>query len=282
MTFEDPIMKTIDALVDSTTARDTAFLDALTGTELHDRTPAAFASAAHATTSPTYSFLPTQRVLGALGQAGFVPVGAAQTRTSAERRYAARHVIRLRRRYETVQLTDSIPEIVFINGHDGRTATQFRLGLFRVVCTNGLIVSIGAMPVWRFPHRSDVLDEVVAAVLAQSELFVQVGTHVERMERTPLEKSQRLAFAEQALELRFPESRRGGMQPSQLLAVRRPEDVGTDLWRTYNVIQENVLKGGLTRRSASNRPTQTRRITAIREDVRLNTALWEMATALAV
>jgi hypothetical protein len=155
------------------------------------------------------------------------------------------------------------------------------LGLFRVVCTNGLIISIGAMPVWRFPHRSDVLDDVVAAVLAQSELFAQVGTYVERMERTRLEEPQRVAFAAQALDLRFPESRRGGMQPTQLLAARRPEDVGTDLWRTYNVIQENVLKGGLTRRSPSNRQSRTRRITAIQEDVRLNSALWDMATALA-
>jgi Domain of unknown function (DUF932) len=154
------------------------------------------------------------------------------------------------------------------------------LGLFRVVCTNGLIVSIGAMPVWRSPHRRDVLDDVVAAVLAQSELFAQVGTYVERMERTRLEEEQRLAFAAQALELRFPEGRRGGMHPAQLLEVRRPEDAGVDLWRTYNVIQENVLKGGLTRRSASNRQARTRRITAIREDVRLNTALWDMATAL--
>jgi hypothetical protein len=273
-------MATIDALVDSTAARSSAFADALAPAELHDRTPAAFASAAHANTSPTYSFLPTRRVLEALGQAGFVPVGAAQTRTRADRRYAARHAIRLRRRYETVQLTDSIPEIVFINGHDGRTATQFRLGLFRVVCTNGLIISIGAVPVWRFPHRSDLLEDVVKSVLEQNELFAQVGAFVERMEHTRLEEPQRLDFAERALSLRFPEDRRGGMQPSQLLTVRRPEDVGNDLWRTYNVIQENVLKGGLSRRSASNRLTRTRRITAIREDVRLNTALWDMATAL--
>jgi len=57
--------------------------------------------------------------------------------------------------------------------------------------------------------------------------------------------------------------------------------VGHDLWRTYNCVQENLLKGGLTRRSASNRLSQTRAITAIKEGIRLNTALWEMATALA-
>ena len=121
-------MNTINALVDSTAAGGRAFVDALPPADLHDRTPAAFAAAAHESTSATYSFLPTQRVLDALGQAGFVPVGAAQARSRPDRRFAARHVIRLRRPYETVQLTDSIPEIVFINGHDGRTASQFPIG----------------------------------------------------------------------------------------------------------------------------------------------------------
>ena len=69
--------------------------------------------------------------------------------------------------------------------------------------------------------------------------------------------------------------------PPSLLVPRRPQDVGNDLWRTFNVIQENVLQGGLVRRSASNRLSRSRRITAIREDVRLNSALWEMAVARA-
>jgi len=65
------------------------------------------------------------------------------------------------------------------------------------------------------------------------------------------------------------------------LVPRRSEDVGNDLWRTFDVLQENLLRGGILRRSASNRLTRTRRITAIREDVRLNSALWEMAIARA-
>ena len=60
-------------------------------------------------------------------------------------------------------------------------------------------------------------------------------------------------------------------------------DVGyfSALWHTFNVVQENVLRGGIPRRSASNRLSRTRRITAIREDVRLNSALWELAIARA-
>jgi hypothetical protein len=34
----------------------------------------------------------------------------------------ARHVVRLRRRVETVQLNDSVLEILFLNSHDGTSA----------------------------------------------------------------------------------------------------------------------------------------------------------------
>jgi len=42
-------------------------------------------------------------------------------------------------------------------------------------------------------------------------------------------------------------------------------------------VQENLLGGGLTRRSASGRLVRTRRITSIREDVRINSGLWDLA-----
>jgi hypothetical protein len=47
-----------------------------------------------------------------------------------------------------------------------------------------------------------------------------------------------------------------------------------------NRVQENLLRGGLSRRSTSGRLTRTRRITAIREEVRLNSGLWDLASEL--
>jgi hypothetical protein len=194
----------------------------------------------------------------------------------------ARHLIRLRRRCETVALRDSVPELLLLNSHDGTSSYQLRVGLFRVVCTNGLVVSMGIFPVWRVMHRGDVVQDVVCAALRISERFEQLAAAVERMERTMLDESQRLELAGDALALRFPNDAAGAMQPSQLLVPRRAHDVGNDLWRTFNVLQENVLRGGLVRRSASNRLTRSRGIQAIATDVRLNTALWEMAIARAV
>ena len=259
----------------------TAFEQALTPEVLRDRVPAVYAPGAHERTSRAYTFIPTARVLDALGQAGFVPVEARQTASRAVSPIHARHLIRLRRRMETVALREAVPEIWFLNSHDGTTAYQLRVGLYRAVCTNGLVVSVGTFPLWRIAHRGDVLDDVVRAAQEIGERFGTLATAVERMERTILSEEQRLEFAQQAYVLRFPGDHHGAMEPSQLLAPRRPEDVGNDLWHTLNVIQEGVLRGGLIRRCASGRLARTRRITAIREDVRLNAALWDLAMARA-
>jgi alpha-D-ribose 1-methylphosphonate 5-triphosphate synthase subunit PhnL len=63
-------------------------------------------------------FVSTEGVLDALGQAGFFPIAVAQTRTRSRSPLHARHAVRLRR-LETVDLNDSVPEIILLNSHDG-------------------------------------------------------------------------------------------------------------------------------------------------------------------
>jgi hypothetical protein len=50
--------------------------------------------------------------------AGFVPVDARQASARRGSALHARHVVRLRPRFQTVQLKDSVPEVVFLNSHD--------------------------------------------------------------------------------------------------------------------------------------------------------------------
>ena len=59
----------------------------------------------------------------------------------------------------------------------------------------------------------------------------------------------------------------------------RPADTGTDLWTTLNVIQENVIAGGLA--AVRGRRSTTRNIRAIDQNMRLNKSLWEMAETIA-
>jgi len=250
----------------------------LTLEDVQERAPAVFAPTAHERMSSRYTFIPTERVLNGLMIAGFVPVAAQQARTRGTSVMHARHVLRLRRRFETVSLKDSIPEVVFLNSHDGTSAYQLRLGIFRVVCTNGLVVSRGAFPACYVSHRGDVVDDVVAGALQVAEQFGGLAQQVERMEQRRLFKDEQLGLAEQALSLRFSEALEGRPEAPRLLACHRVQDAGDDLWRVLNRIQENLLGGGLLRRSITGRLTRTRRITSIRDNLALNGRLWDLAT----
>jgi len=199
--------------------------------EVRRQAPAVFASAAHEDLSTKYTFIPTERVLTGLINAGFVPVDARQARTYRASPVHAQHVVRLRRRYETIALRDSVPEILFLNSHDGTSAYQLRMALYRAVCTNGLIVSRGAFPTICVAHRGNVVDEVIAGALEMSERFDRLATQVERMEARHLDKDDQLRFAERALALKYPDVAQSGMAPAQLLTIRRLQDVADDLYR---------------------------------------------------
>jgi hypothetical protein len=151
------------------------------------------------------------------------------------------------------------------------------MALYRAVCSNGLIVSRAAFPAICVAHRGNVVDEVVTGALQISERFDRLAAQVERMEGRRMLEDEQLQFAGRALALKYPDVAQSGMAPSHLLMVRRPQDVADDLYTILNRCQENLLRGGLSRRSQSGRLTRTRRVTSLRRDIALNSQLWDLA-----
>jgi hypothetical protein len=261
---------------------DNAFGRELSLDAVRQRAPAVFAGAALDTVSPRYTFIPTASVLTGLMNVGFVPVDARQNQTRRASPLHARHAVRFRRRFETVSLNDSILELLLLNSHDGRQTYQVHLSIFRVVCCNGLIASRGAFPSYAVSHRGNVVDEVIEGALRIAERFEGLAAQVERMQQRRVCKDEQVGFAEAALALRYPDTAKSGLQAAQLLTCRRVEDLGDDLWRVTNVVQENLLRGGLSRRSESGRLMRTRRIISLSRDVELNSRLWELATEVLI
>ncbi|MDI0580625.1 DUF945 domain-containing protein, partial [Escherichia coli] len=74
--------------------------------------------------------------------------------------------------------------------------------------------------------------------------------------------------------------RGGSVTTADILTPRRREDYGKDLWSAYQTIQENMLKGGISGRSAKGKRIHTRAIHSIDTDIKLNRALWVMAETL--
>lgn len=254
-----------------------AFQEPLSLDRLAEKVPAAFAEHAAAHTGPKYVFISTRELVSALLDAGFVATQASQTAARGGNVAFARHMLRFQPQVQTVSLRDALPQIVLINSHDGRSAYQLRAALFRPVCTNGLLTPIGDFGLIHVAHRGNVVRNVVEAALRITQAFSRVGDAIERMIARSMTEGERLSFAADALALRFTGREDKPVLPAQLLETRRIADQGDDLWHTFNVVQENVMRGGISGRSAHGRAMRTRAIRAIREDVRINSGLWKLA-----
>lgn len=246
--------------------------------QLRRLTPAVYATAPDAKMSSRYTFVPTAEVVETMDRAGFYVVEARQTQARTREPAYAAHALRFRKRQAQVFVDEVIPEILVLNSHDGSTSYHVRIALYRAVCTNGLIVGDRLFPVWKVPHRGTVATEILNAAMDLNSRFGNLGETIEAMRHTRLDAPRRMAFAADALSLRYPEESVGvAVAPADLLKAKRPEDEGSDVWTTYNVVQEHLIRGGLTRRTPTNRIVKTRGIRAIREDVRINVGLWDRA-----
>jgi len=253
---------------------------ALSIQQLSRTVPAAFAERAFAHTSPSYVFISTSQLLEALMESGFAPVRAQQASARGERRGYARHMIRFRHIHESVTVVDAVPEIILINAHDATSAYELRAGLYRPICANGLISRIADFGVIRVPHRGNVIANVVEGAVQLTRGFAGIGATIEQMARTVLDQDRRQRFADAALAIRYREGQHAPFSAGRLLEARRDEDRGHDVWATYNVLQENLIRGGIAGVSARGRASRSRPIRAIREDVRINAALWQQAMDL--
>lgn len=258
----------------------------LTEDQLRQSAPSVFALEAHGSRSERFAPIPTIEVVRRLEREGFHPYAAKQTRTrDVTRQDFTKHMIRFRHEGVTsLAVGDTFLETVLVNANDGSASYKLMAGLFRIRCLNGMIASQGTVEEIRVGHRGDVIGKVIEGsyrVLEQGKKAIEAP---EEWAQIKLEREEQLALARAARALRFADSDgeiKTPIQAEDMLKVRRTDDQGNDLWRTFNVIQENTIKGGLhgiaidpeTRRR---RNVTTRPVNGIDQDVKLNRALWEI------
>ncbi|WP_099206670.1 DUF932 domain-containing protein [Xanthomonas citri] len=241
--------------------------------------PSIFADAPHESRSERYSYIPTAAVLTELRKEGFQPFTVAQTRVRNEdRRDYTKHMIRLR---HASQINGAeANEIVLLNSHDGTSSYQMLAGMFRFVCSNGLVCGDTVADV-RVPHKGDVAGSVIEGAYEVLSGFERVKENRDAMRAITLNDGEAEVFARSALALKYdPTDKPAPITESQILMPRRFDDRRPDLWSVFNRTQENLTKGGLHGRSANGRRQQTRPVQGIDSDVRLNRALWLLADGL--
>jgi hypothetical protein len=263
---------------------------ALTIDQLRTAVPSAFAADKHESRSNRYTYIPTVAVINGLMNEGFQPFKAVQGSSRIEGKADfTKHMIRFRHEnYALSNVNDSVPEVVLLNSHDGTSAYKLMAGIFRIVCTNGLIVADSMIGSLSVPHKGDIVSRVIEGsfdIIDNSRRALETTREWQSLQLTAGEQN---AFAEAAHELRFADTEgetKTPIKPAQLLDARRDADNGNDLWRTFNRVQENVIRGGITAwgRDSENRMrrTTTREVRGIDQDVRLNRAMWMLTEKMA-
>ncbi len=252
----------------------------LSDDQIHRVAPSIFAEAPHESRSQRYAYIPTATVLTELRKEGFQPFMVTQTRTRHEdRRDYTKHMIRLRHASQ-INARGEANEIILLNSHDGTSSYQMLAGMFRFVCSNGLVCGDTVADV-RVPHKGDVAGQVIEGAYQVLHGFDRALESRESMQAITLDEGEAEVFARAALSLKYDDpDKPAPITESQILMPRRSDDRRPDLWSVFNRTQENLTKGGLHGRSANGRRQQTRPVQGIDSDVRLNRALWLLADGL--
>lgn len=248
----------------------------MTDDQIRKVAPSIFAESAHASRSDRYTYLPTIDVINGLRREGFQPFAVAQTRVrDADKAEHTKHLIRLR---HASNINDSeAKEVVLLNSHDGSSCYQMLAGMFRFVCANGMVCGETHSDV-RVRHSGNVIDNVIEGATRVLENFEEVTEQRDGMRALTLNEGEQQAFGRAALLLKYDEQ--DGPAPiteRQVLGARRRADDAPDLWTTFNRVQENLVRGGLTARNKAGRRTTTRGVNGIDQSVKLNRALWQLA-----
>ena len=276
----------------------------LSQADLFDKCPAAFNKAPAPTVTSKYDFVDTMGAVEILQDNGFKPVYAQQkpSRKSQNIPFAS-HLIAFAQDLED---NPHRPEILLWNSSDGSQSLRLLSGIFRFACDNGIVCGEGLQA--KFRHIGGKTAGFENLVQEQAKNMPKAMAKVEAMQEIQLSTIEQKDLARQALGLRWKstidvaksfsnnwletadylETASGsffdGATISQALRAKRVEDTPQDLWTVYNRLQESILQGGVSLVSCTKKGIKSRQAKAVqslKETVRLNQGLWDLAEKVA-
>ena len=265
----------------------------MTKDQLKEVCPLAFADApTNPKVSGKYLFVNTETIVDDLDKLGWKPVQAAQRKGRGKSTIFSKHMVAFQNPDIMIKGKDgddSFPRIIMTNSHDGMQAFKFSVGIFRLVCSNGLVVADEQFSDFKIKHKGYSFEElrgVVNEAVADLPNKVEVLNDMKQRILTTEEKS-KLALDAMLI--------RAGIAPGSekakkfnyddetiidILDPKRKEDEGDDLWRVFNVIQEKITQGDFHAALTGAKVRKVRKIKSFEKDLKVNKELFKLATAL--
>ena len=251
----------------------------LTPDQIQERAPSVFATEHDGKRSDRYTFVSSEKIMDTFDDLGWGVADAAAPFSRKSDPLHSKHMIRFRPKSDDLTFRDPrgnkdvFPEILLYNSSNGTSRWKLSAGAFSMVCSNGLTIRVpGFEQVGEDISRKHIGWNPVYAYDAVNRISDSFGNFfgtVSDMVQVELNEETRTDMAVEARKLRFGDVH---MDPMLLLAPRRGEDQGRDIWTTYNVLQENCVRPSFR---LNKRPARTLR--SIDALDRVNSGLWSLA-----
>ena len=263
----------------------------LTEDEIRQRCPLVFAtSPTNSKVSEKYTVANTYTVIQDMEKLGWRVVRAAQRRaTKKSSGRFAYHMVALQNPDIKItkqvdggeEIVECFPQIILTNSHDGLSCFQFRVGLYRCICSNGLVISDAELSEFKIRHIYYSFENLRAVVGRILEALPSKVERMSQMSNVLLSEDQKLDFAKKALSIRKgvkeEELQADEETYKDLLTPVRKEDEGDSLWNVYNVLQEKIVKGGYTTAEEGKKARKVRKVTSFIKELDFSRRIDEVA-----
>ena len=233
---------------------------------LRKRVPAIFTKTPSPKVSNRYSFADSEYYLQKFIDADWTIHSARQVSKSE---YAPHQVILRNKDIATVG--DLLPQLIFTNSHNGIKKMTMDTGIYRLVCSNGLVVPTSITQSLSIKHidlGDSTTDTIVNSFYEKVPIIMN---SIDRMRNKILTNDEIDNFTYNALQIRFINA--VGININDVVKPSRIEDYSDDLWTVFNVVQEKLIRGGIQLPSKRH----SRPINNFVNDNDINTKLWQLA-----
>jgi hypothetical protein len=249
--------------------------------EIKSLAPSVFTQTAFDDLSSKYTHIPTSRVIEDMEKLGFFVTECKEIK-ARKRVGFQKHLLIFRNPDIVINGEDGDeihPQILIGNSHDGTSSFTFQSGLFRMVCSNGLVVSTQDFDKMKIRHMNYTFEELQEKIKFMVEQLPLTVESMNKMKSTQLNENQAKELAKRSISTRFEDVDVDSLNINldDLLKPIRPEDKSNDLFTVFNRIQEKILNGDFMYISGV-KVRKARKVKNFQQDIKINAKLYEIAS----
>ena len=238
--------------------------------------------------SEKYLHVNTETVIDDLAKLGWFPVTAMQRRTKPRKdgtpTIRSKHMVSFQNpdlMIKGANGDDAFPRIIVTNSHDGLSSFQFRVGIYRLVCSNGLVVADEEFSAFSIKHKGYTFEELQIVVSSAVEDLPNKIVVLNKMQDRMLtaEEQRQLAIDAMALRSTNPDAKYTEASIEEVLAATRKEDEGDSLWLVFNRVQESIINGGYSAALRGAKVRKVKKIKSFERDLQVNQDLFKLAVS---